>query len=99
MRPSAQGLLFSALVNAPLLLAVTYMAVAGVLNGVLLAMFFSLVQSTVDQAQLGRVMATVKLASSGLGPVSQATTGPLEQLLGPRLLFLLKGIAAVLVGE
>jgi len=60
---------------------------------------FSPVQSTVDQAQLGRVMATVKLAFSGLGPVSQAVTGPLEQLLGPTRLFLLKGIAAVLVGE
>ena len=95
---AAQGLLFSALVNAPLLLAVAYMAVAGVLNGILLAMFFSLVQSTVDQAQLGRVMATVNLAFNGLGPVSQAAAGPLEQMLGPRLLFLLTGIAAVLVG-
>jgi MFS family permease len=95
---AAQGLLFSGLVNAPLLLAVAYMAVAGVLNGILLAMFFSLVQSTVDQAQLGRVMATVNLAFNGLGPVSQAAAGPLEQMLGPRLLFLLTGIAAVLVG-
>jgi MFS transporter, DHA3 family, tetracycline resistance protein len=95
---AAQGLLFSGLVNAPLLLAVVYMAVAGVLNGILLAMFFSLVQSTVDQAQLGRVMATVNLAFNGLGPVSQAAAGPLEQMLGPRLLFLLTGIAAVLVG-
>jgi MFS family permease len=95
---AAQGLLFSGLFNAPLLLAVAYMAVAGVLNGVLLAMFFSLVQSTVDQAQLGRVMATVNLAYNGLGPVSQAASGPLEQMLGPRPLFLLTGIIAVLVG-
>jgi MFS family permease len=95
---AAQGLLFSGLVNAPLLLAAVYMALAGVLNGLWLAMFFSLVQSTVDRAQLGRVMATVSLALTGLGPVSQAAAGPLEQLLGPRLLFLLAGMIAVLVG-
>ena len=94
---AAQGLLFSGLVAAPLLLAVAYMAVAGVLNGVLLAMFFSLVQSTVDQARLGRVMATVNLAYNGLGPVSQAAAGPLEQVLGPRPLFLVTGMIAVVV--
>ncbi len=94
----AQAPVLGGLAVASLPVAVVLLVVGGVLNGVVLVMFLTLVQSRVNPAMLGRVMGVVSLAFFGLGPVSQAAAAPLAQAFGPAALFVTAGVFFRLAG-
>jgi DHA3 family tetracycline resistance protein-like MFS transporter len=73
---------------APLPLTMACLAGVGLLNGMLLVLFLSLIQANVSKEMLGRVMSFVMLASVGLTPLSLYGSGAIAGAWGTQTLFL-----------
>jgi MFS family permease len=76
---------------APLPLTMICLAGVGLLNGMLLVLFLSLIQANVSKEMLGRVMSFVLLASVGLAPLSLYGAGAIAGAWGTQTLFLVAG--------
>jgi MFS transporter, DHA3 family, tetracycline resistance protein len=88
------------MLEAPLLVGVAFtplpftmvcLAGVGLLNGMLLVLFLSLIQANVSKEMLGRVMSFVMLASVGLVPLSLYGSGAIAGAWGIQTLFLVAG--------
>ncbi|GCE31326.1 hypothetical protein KDA_68100 [Dictyobacter alpinus] len=77
---------------APLSLAMCCLASVGVLNGILVVLFLSLIQARVAKEFLGRVMSFYMLASVGLVPLSLYGSGIIVSAWGVQALFVSAGI-------
>jgi MFS family permease len=75
----------------PLPLTMLCLAGVGLLNGMLLVLFLSLIQANVSKEMLGRVMSFVMLASVGFVPLSLYTAGAIAGAWGIQTLFLAAG--------
>jgi MFS family permease len=75
----------------PLPLTMVCLAGVGLLNGMLLVLFLSLIQANVSKAMLGRVMSFVMLASVGFAPLSLYGSGAVASAWGIQPLFLVAG--------
>jgi DHA3 family tetracycline resistance protein-like MFS transporter len=75
----------------PLPLTMVCLAGVGLLNGMLLVLFLSLIQANVSKEMLGRVMSFVMLASVGLAPLSLYASGAIAGAWGTQTLFLVAG--------
>ncbi|GHO64526.1 MFS transporter [Ktedonobacter sp. SOSP1-52] len=75
----------------PLPLMMFCLAGVGLLNGMLLVLFLSLIQANVAKEMLGRVMSFVMLASVGFVPLSLYGSGAIAGTWGTRILFLVAG--------
>jgi MFS family permease len=71
--------------------AVFFIACAGLTNGLLTVLAFTLLQQQAPRHLLGRLMAILLFASLALYPISVAIAGVLTAHLGPVLLFPLSG--------
>jgi DHA3 family macrolide efflux protein-like MFS transporter len=73
-------------------LAAAALACAGSMNPIVNGLFFSLLQSAVPNEMQGRVF-TLALSGSGLmSPLGTAMAGPVADVLGPRVWFLVGGL-------
>ncbi len=63
----------------------------GLLNGMLVVLFLSLIQSNVAKEMLGRVMSFAMLASVGLSPISIYGAGVIAGAWGTQALFPVAG--------
>lgn len=63
----------------------------GLLNGIVIVLFLSLIQTNVSRKMLGRVMSFVTLASVGFAPSSIYGSGAMVSTWGTQPLFLLAG--------
>jgi MFS family permease len=88
------------MLEAPLLAGVAFtqlpltmvcLAGVGLLNGMLLVLFLSLIQANVSKEMLGRVMSFVMLASVGFVPLSLYGSGAIASAWGIQTLFLVAG--------
>jgi len=86
-----QGPLVIGLAFAPLPLAIAFLALAGMLNGIANVLYMALVQGRVAPAMLGRVMSFEALGSFGLVPLSQIAAGVVGEVAGPARLFVAAG--------
>lgn len=77
-------------------IAVTALAVTGLLNGIDEVAYTGLVQEEVSSTILGRVMGVVALATFGLQPVSQLITGIVASVVKVQILFLSAGLIILL---
>jgi MFS transporter, DHA3 family, tetracycline resistance protein len=75
----------------PLPFAMVCLAGVGLLNGMLLVLFLSLIQANVSKEMLGRVMSFVMLASVGFVPLSLYGSGAIASAWGTQALFLVAG--------
>jgi MFS family permease len=75
----------------PLPLTMVCLAGVGLLNGMLLVLFLSLIQANVSKEMLGRVMSFVMLASVGFVPLSLYGSGAIAGAWGTQTLFLVAG--------
>lgn len=62
------------------------------------APFISLLQSTVDPEMQGRVFSLMNSISQGMSPLALLIAGPLADLFGVRLWYLVGGIGAISIG-
>jgi len=60
----------------------------GMLNGILLVIFLSLIQANVGKEMLGRVMGFSMLASVAFVPLSQYASGVIATVWGTQTLFI-----------
>lgn len=87
---------FVGLIGATLL-----MGIAGVTNGILTVLAFTLLQQQAPHHLLGRLMGVLMVATLGLYPFSVALAGVISTHLGPAILFPISGammLAAALFG-
>lgn len=87
---------FVGLIGATLL-----MGIAGVTNGILTVLAFTLLQQQAPRPLLGRLMGVLMVATLGLYPFSVALAGVISTHLGPAILFPISGtmmLAAALFG-
>jgi MFS transporter, DHA3 family, tetracycline resistance protein len=75
----------------PLPFAMVCLAGVGLLNGMLLVLFLSLIQANVSKEMLGRVMSFVMLASVGFVPLSLYGSGAIASAWGTQAVFLVAG--------
>jgi hypothetical protein len=76
---------------APLPVAMFCLAGVGLLNGILVIFFLSLIQANVAKNMLGRMMSFCMLASVGFVPLSQYATGLIINFASVQVLFLVSG--------
>lgn len=96
-----QGPLVASLACAPLATAGVALAAVGLLNGVAIVVYLSLVQSRVASEMMGRVMSFVMFGALGLVPLSQLIAGIAAEREGLAVLFVAAGtlmIAAATAG-
>jgi cyanate permease len=86
-----EALLLAGIVFVPFPLAMLFVISSGLLNGIALILFLSLIQARVERKMLGRMMSFLLLASFGLLPLSQAATGIVAQQAGIHVLFVSAG--------
>ncbi|GHO47013.1 MFS transporter [Ktedonospora formicarum] len=88
------------ILEAPLLIGIAFiplplmmfcLAGVGLLNGMLLVLFLTLIQTNVAKEMLGRVMSFVMLASVGFAPLSLYGSGAIASAWGTQTLFLAAG--------
>lgn len=84
-------LLFST-ASAPLPLAMCCLAGVGLLNGMLMVLFLSLIQARVAKEMMGRVMSFYMLASVGFVPLSLYASGTIISAWGVQTLFIAASI-------
>jgi len=68
---------------------------AGFMNPIANAPFMSLLQSTVSPEMQGRVFSLMNSVSQGMSPLALLIAGPLADLFGARLWYLVGGIGAI----
>jgi hypothetical protein len=71
--------------------AMTVLALAGVANGLLNVLFFTVTQQMTPRHLLGRVMSILMLAVFGVYPLSVALGGVVTTRFGPAVIFLAAG--------
>lgn len=80
------------------ILAVTGMAVAGLMNPIVNGSLFAIMQSTVPDEIQGRVIAIILSGTAAMAPLGLAVAGPLAELIGVRVWFVLGGILIMVMG-
>ena len=92
-----QGVTFAALAicgNLPGALVV--LVFAGVLNGLINVMYFSIIQELFPRYLMGRIWGVIMLATYGVYPLSVALGGVATNHLGPQFIFVASGITLTL---
>jgi DHA3 family macrolide efflux protein-like MFS transporter len=80
------------------LLAVTGMAVAGLMNPIVNGSLFAIMQSTVPKEIQGRVIAILISGTAIMAPLGLAVAGPMADIIGVRVWFILGGILIIVMG-
>jgi DHA3 family macrolide efflux protein-like MFS transporter len=80
------------------LLAVAGMAVAGLMNPIVNGSFFAILQSTVPKEIQGRVIAILLSGTAIMAPLGLAVAGPLADVIGVRIWFVLGGALIIVMG-
>jgi DHA3 family macrolide efflux protein-like MFS transporter len=80
------------------LLAVAGMAIAGIMNPIVNGSFFALLQSTVPKEMQGRVIAILISGTAAMAPLGLAIAGPLADVIGVRVWFVLGGALIIVMG-
>ncbi len=78
-------------------LAVVGIFVAGVMNPIINGPLFSVIQSSVEADMQGRVFALVQSMASAATPLGMIIAGPVADLLGVRVWYLVGGVGSVLM--
>ena len=81
-----------------LAVAVAGMFLAGFMNPITNGPFFALLQSNVEADMQGRVLGLVQSAAAAMMPLSLLIAGPVADVLGVRVWYLIGGAATVLAG-
>jgi DHA3 family macrolide efflux protein-like MFS transporter len=79
-------------------LAVAGMAIAGIMNPIVNGSFFAILQSTVPKEMQGRVIAILMSGTAAMAPLGLAVAGPLADVIGVRVWFLLGGALIMVMG-
>jgi DHA3 family macrolide efflux protein-like MFS transporter len=79
-------------------LAVGSLLVAGALNSLCNGPLFAMMQAVVAPEMQGRVFTLIGSAASLMMPLGLAVAGPLSDVLGPQLWFVLGGAACIVMG-
>jgi len=79
-------------------LAISGMALSGVMNPITNGPLFALVQSTVKPDMQGRVMSLIMSAATAMTPLSLLVAGPLSDAIGIRTWFWFGGVICLLMG-
>jgi len=79
-------------------LAISGMALSGIMNPITNGPLFALVQSTVKPDMQGRVMSLIISAASAMTPLSLLVAGPVSDAIGIRTWFWFGGIICLLMG-
>lgn len=79
-------------------LAVAGMAIAGIMNPIVNGSFFAILQSTVPKEMQGRVIAILMSGTAAMAPLGLAVAGPLADVIGVRVWFLLGGALIIVMG-
>jgi DHA3 family macrolide efflux protein-like MFS transporter len=79
-------------------LAVAGMAVAGLMNPIVNGSFFAILQSTVPKEIQGRVIAILLSGTAIMAPLGLAVAGPLADVIGVRIWFVLGGALIIVMG-
>jgi DHA3 family macrolide efflux protein-like MFS transporter len=80
------------------ILAVSGMAFTGLMNPIVNGSFFALIQSTVPQEIQGRVISIIISGTSAMAPLGLAIAGPLADIVGVRVWFVLGGTLIITMG-
>ena len=80
------------------IMAVTGMAITGIMNPIVNGSFFAILQSTVPKDIQGRVIAILMSGTAAMAPLGLAIAGPLADIIGVRVWFLIGGTLIVLMG-
>jgi DHA3 family macrolide efflux protein-like MFS transporter len=80
------------------ILAVGGMAVAGLMSTIVNGSFFALIQSTVPAEIQGRVIAILVSGTTAMAPLGLAVAGPLADVIGVRVWFILGGALIIVMG-
>jgi DHA3 family macrolide efflux protein-like MFS transporter len=80
------------------ILAVGGMAVAGLMSPIVNGSFFALIQSTVPAEIQGRVIAILVSGTAAMAPLGLAVAGPLADVIGVRVWFILGGVLIIVMG-
>jgi MFS family permease len=76
--------------------AMVMMALAGIANGLLNVLFFTVTQQLAPRHLLGRAMAVLMLANYGVYPLSVAVGGVIATRFGPSVIFVAGGVLIAL---
>ena len=79
-------------------IAVTGMALAGLMNPLANGPLFAIVQATVEPSMQGRVFTLVGSLSAAMSPLSLAVAGPLADKMGIPIWYIIAGVVCVLMG-
>jgi len=79
-------------------MAVVGMGVGGFMNPMANGPLFAVLQSVVAPEMQGRVMSLLNAAATAMSPLSLAVAGPLSDLLGIRIWYLMAGLLCVVMG-
>jgi len=79
-------------------LAVAGMAIAGIMNPIVNGSFFAILQSTVPKEIQGRVIAILISGTAAMAPLGLAVAGPLADVIGVRVWFLIGGALIIVMG-
>ncbi len=80
------------------ILAVAGMALTGIMNPIVNGSFFAILQSTVPKEIQGRVMAILMSGTAAMAPLGLSVAGPLADVIGVRVWFLLGGVLIIVMG-
>ena len=79
-------------------LAITGMAISGIMNPITNGPLFALVQSTVKPEMQGRVMSLIMSAATAMSPLSLMVAGPVSDAIGIRTWFWFGGLLCLVMG-
>jgi DHA3 family macrolide efflux protein-like MFS transporter len=80
------------------ILALAGMAIAGVMSPIVNGSFFALIQSTVPAEIQGRVISILISGTTAMAPLGLAVAGPLADVIGVRVWFVLGGVLIIVMG-
>ena len=80
------------------IMAVAGMAITGIMNPIVNGSFFAILQSTVPEDIQGRVIAILMSGTAAMAPLGLAIAGPLADVIGVRVWFLIGGALIILMG-
>jgi DHA3 family macrolide efflux protein-like MFS transporter len=80
------------------ILAVSGMAFTGLMNPIVNGSFFALIQSIVPPEIQGRVISILMSGTAAMAPLGLALAGPLTDVIGVRIWFVLGGLLIIVMG-